>query len=124
MERLSINLSFNWGGGDFISQKCKEHGFAMLDLLISFGILILSCCLLLPSYVASITQKNDYRMEEAAFDRLFDNLKDYQISGRPLFIGKAEIKKESFTFYLEGDVYFATYTDSKNKVQKVYEKLP
>lgn len=96
----------------------------MLDLIISFGILILSCCLLLPSYVASITQKNDYRMEEAAFDRLFDNLKDYQISGRPLFIGQAEIKEESFTFYLEGDVYFATYTDSKNKVQKVYEKLP
>jgi hypothetical protein len=96
----------------------------MLDLLLSFGILILCCCLLLPAYVGSITQKNDFRMEEAAFNRLFENLNDYQINGRPLFIGQADIEGKIYTFYLEGDVYFAEYSNSKNELQKVYEKLP
>ena len=96
----------------------------MLDLLISFGILILSCCLLLPSYIESIAQKNDFRMEEAAFNRLFEHLNDWQISEDPLFIGSSIIEGKTVTFYLEGDVYFAEYTDSKNNVQKVFEKLP
>ena len=96
----------------------------MLDLLISFGILILSCCLLLPVYIESIAQKNDFRMEEAASNRLFEHLNDWQISGSSLFIGPTIIEGKTVTFYLEGDVYFAAYTDSKNNVQKVYEKLP
>lgn len=95
-----------------------------MDLLISFGILILCCCLLLPAYMESITLKNDLRMEEAALNRLFENLNEYQINGRPLFTGQAEIEGKAYSFYLEGDVYFAEYSNSKDKLQKVYEKLP
>ncbi len=96
----------------------------MLDLLISFGILIVSCCLLLPAYMVSMVQKNDYRMEEVASNRLFEHLNEYQINGRPLYIGQADIEGKTYTFYLEGDVYFAEYSNSKNELQKVYEKLP
>lgn len=96
----------------------------MLDLLISFGILIVSCCLLLPAYMVSMAQKNDFRMEEVALNRLFEHLNEHQINGRPLYIGQADIEGKTYTFYLEGDVYFAEYSNSKNKLQKVYEKLP
>ena len=96
----------------------------MLDLLISVGILLICCCLLLPSYIESIIQKNDYRMEEAAVNRLFEYLNDWQSNDKPLFIGRSKIEGYTVTFSLEGDVYFATYTDTKNNVQKVYEKLP
>ena len=96
----------------------------MLDLLISVGILLICCCLLLPSYIESISQKNDYRMEEVALNRLFEYLNDWHSNGNPLFIGRSTIEGFTVTFYLEGDVYFATYTDTKNDVQKVFEKLP
>lgn len=96
----------------------------MLDLLISFGILMVSCCLLLPAYMVSMAQKNDYRMEEVALNRLFEQLNDHEINGRPLYSGQADIEGKTYTFYLEGDVYFAEYSDSKNKLQKVYEILP
>ncbi len=96
----------------------------MLDLLISFGILIICCCLLLPAYMESITIKNDFRMEETALNRLLENLNDYQVNGRSLFTGQTEIEGKTFTFYLEGDGYIAEYRNSKGKLQKVYEKLP
>lgn len=111
-------------GGDFISLIRRENGFAMLDGLFSFSILMLAAGFLLPLYTGVIIQKHDFRKDEEALGYLFEALHAYQYMGEPLFAGEKRLNNELFLFHLKGDVYCVDYTSAGKETKSFCEKVP
>ena len=121
---LFINWFFNLGGGGFISQKRKANGFAMLDGLVSFSIIILAAGFLLPLYTGLIIQKHEFSMEEEALGRLFEAIHAFQYMGEPLFTGESRLNGDVFRFHLKEDAYCVDYPAAGKETKSFCEKVP